>query len=246
MHSALSLQFVFSGRHFLLQALGDRALRIDLQPQRIDAEDSALVHALLRALAPWLATNRQIDAVPAYASVCLRLGPGHDALATYHRLAAALQDINQAHANIESRSAERAIKTITLSDTPGLDAEWLADRLHMSVGALLVRFCAPLYRVAQIGFRAGFPYLLGLPVELATPRRATPRSRVPAGSVAIGGAQAGIYPSAGPGGWHVIAHTEQLMFNPQGFREQAHRPCWLQPGDCVRFVQLASEHAAHA
>ena len=90
-----------------------------------------------------------------------------------------------------------------------------------------------IYRVQMIGFSPGFPYLAGLPLELHTPRRASPRLLVPAGSVAIGGQQSGIYSHNTPGGWHIIGRTPVRLFDPQ-----RNPPCLLQTGDVIRFVAI--------
>ena len=87
------------------------------------------------------------------------------------------------------------------------------------------------YVVWFLGFQPGFPYLGGLPEQLATPRRDEPRLQVPAGSVGIGGAQTGIYPLATPGGWQMIGHTPLPLFDPE--RDE---PVLLRPGDTVRFI----------
>ncbi|MFY2738778.1 5-oxoprolinase subunit PxpB [Pseudocitrobacter faecalis] len=87
------------------------------------------------------------------------------------------------------------------------------------------------YVVWFLGFQPGFPYLGGLPEQLAMPRRAEPRLLVPAGSVGIGGAQTGIYPLATPGGWQLIGQTSQPLFDPQ-----KDDPVLLRPGDTLRFV----------
>lgn len=87
------------------------------------------------------------------------------------------------------------------------------------------------YVVWFLGFQPGFPYLGGLPEQLATPRRDEPRLQVPAGSVGIGGAQTGIYPLATPGGWQLIGHTSLPLFDPH--RDE---PVLLRPGDTVRFI----------
>jgi 5-oxoprolinase (ATP-hydrolysing) subunit B len=102
----------------------------------------------------------------------------------------------------------------------GLDAEELARR-----------HAAGEYVVFFLGFQPGFAYLGGLDPALHTPRRAVPRIEVPAGSVAIGGAQTGIYPAASPGGWHLIGRTAMTLFDPA-----ATPPTLLQPGDRVRFT----------
>jgi KipI family sensor histidine kinase inhibitor len=87
------------------------------------------------------------------------------------------------------------------------------------------------HRVLVLGFQPGFAYLGGLPAALELPRRATPRVRVPAGSVAIAGRQTGMYPFATPGGWHVIGRTDARLWDPA-----ADPPARLAPGDRVRFI----------
>jgi len=87
------------------------------------------------------------------------------------------------------------------------------------------------YEVSFVGFSTCFPYLSGLPAVLATPRLAAPRKHVPAGSIAIGGAQAGVYPLASPGGWRLIGRTSLVLFDPRG-----EPPALLRMGDRVRFV----------
>lgn len=89
------------------------------------------------------------------------------------------------------------------------------------------------YRVYMLGFSPGFAYLGPLPQELHTPRRADPRPRVPAGSVAIGGEHTAIYPQASPGGWHLIGKTDLQLFEPALNGVESFR---FKPGDRVRFV----------
>jgi inhibitor of KinA len=92
------------------------------------------------------------------------------------------------------------------------------------------------YLVYFLGFSPGFPYLGDLPRELASPRLKTPRLRVPAGSVAIGGSQTGIYPVDSPGGWRLIGRTPLPLFSPE-----KDPPTLLRMGDRVRFVPITSE-----
>ncbi len=89
------------------------------------------------------------------------------------------------------------------------------------------------YLVYFLGFSPGFPYLGGMPQQIAVPRLESPRKQVPAGSVAIGGSQTGVYPLASPGGWRIIGQTPLKLFDP------AHDPpALLRMGDRVRFVPL--------
>jgi inhibitor of KinA len=92
------------------------------------------------------------------------------------------------------------------------------------------------YWVAMVGFAPGFPYLMGLPRELATPRLAKPRTLVPAGSVGIAGAQTGIYPLATPGGWNLIGRAAVRLFDPG-----IDPPVKLQVGDRVKFRAVTRE-----
>jgi KipI family sensor histidine kinase inhibitor len=89
------------------------------------------------------------------------------------------------------------------------------------------------YVVFMLGFMPGFPYLGGLPASIATPRLATPRTLVPAGSVGIAGAQTGIYPNASPGGWRLIGRTPVRLFDPR-----RSPPALLEAGEHVRFVPV--------
>ena len=85
-------------------------------------------------------------------------------------------------------------------------------------------------RVLFLGFAPGFAYLGELPEAIQVPRLATPRTRTPAGSVAIAGPMSGIYPADLPGGWRVIGRTAITVFDPHG-----DPPTFLAPGDTVRF-----------
>ncbi|WP_041609506.1 5-oxoprolinase subunit PxpB [Tolumonas auensis] len=94
------------------------------------------------------------------------------------------------------------------------------------------------YTVFFIGFQPGFAYLGGMPEQLTTPRRASPRQAVPAGSVAIGGAQTGVYPKTSPGGWQILGHTDVVLFDPT-----RDKPSLWMPGDRVKFVAVEVCHA---
>lgn len=115
----------------------------------------------------------------------------------------------------------------------GEDLTFLARDKKLEVQEVVRRHSATLYTVAFLGFAPGFPYLTGLDPALHTPRRASPRLRVSAGSVAIAGEFCGIYPQATPAGWHILGHTDVALFDPD-----RDRPALLAPGDQVRFRAL--------
>lgn len=115
----------------------------------------------------------------------------------------------------------------------GVDIAESADLLAMSVAELVRRHCARSYRAFAVGFVPGFAYLGVLDEKLQLPRRARPRERVPAGSVAIAGAQTAVYPFATPGGWRLIGSTDAELFDPD--REEA---ALIAVGDTVRFQDV--------
>ncbi len=115
----------------------------------------------------------------------------------------------------------------------GPDLEEVAQSLGLTPSKVVAEHCAHVYRVMMIGFAPGFPYIGPLPADLDLPRRSTPRSAVPAGSVAIAAGLTGIYPARLPGGWHLIGQTTLRLFDPS-----ASPPSTLAPGDGVRFVPL--------
>jgi inhibitor of KinA len=118
----------------------------------------------------------------------------------------------------------------------GLDLEMVGAARGLTADEVIALHSGVEYFVSAIGFIPGFPYLRGLPERLHTPRRPTPRTRVPAGSVAIGGAQTGIYPFDTPGGWNLIGCTPWRLFNAY-----SQAPSLLQVGDRVRFRPITPE-----
>jgi len=116
----------------------------------------------------------------------------------------------------------------------GPDLAGLARERGLSGSDLIRLHAGEPYAVFMLGFTPGFAYLGLLPEALESPRHATPRVRVPAGSVAVAGRQTAIYPVASPGGWRLIGRTSRRLFDP--FRAE---PALLAPGDRVRFVPVA-------
>jgi KipI family sensor histidine kinase inhibitor len=214
------------------EALADDAWLIHLGITA-DAATNAHVHALaarIRAQCPtWLC-----DLVPAYTS----LGVFFDSCSID---AEAARDWLQSQCSVDIATAaaqpSRIIEIpVCYGGAHGEDLDAAAAELGIAPIELTARHAASLYTVAMIGFAPGFPYLSGLDPILALPRLATPRTRVPAGSIAIGGAQTGIYPNESPGGWRLLGRTPLLLFDAQ--RDP---PSLLAPGDRVRFVAINAE-----
>lgn len=118
------------------------------------------------------------------------------------------------------------------------DGEDLAEvgrHLGLATDEVVRRHTASEYTVGFVGFAPGFAYLTDGDPVFDVPRRATPRTRIPAGSVGLAGTYSGVYPRESPGGWQLIGTTEESMWDLG--RE---RPALLQPGDRVRFVEAAA------
>ena len=205
--------------------------------------DSALIVRLGDSLDEVLAITRRleaakiqgvIDIAPAFASVAVFF----DGLQDFETCAAEVR----AALRRKVRAPKAATKPHAL-DVPvcyhpefGLDLDDVSQHCGLSPNEIVARHSAADYRVRCVGFTPGFSFLSGLPRELATPRRSTPRTGVPAGSVAIAGAQTGIYPLRSPGGWNIIGRTPLRLFDVT--REPS---ALLRTGDRVRFVAITRE-----
>lgn len=225
----------------VLEPLGEAALLLRFG-DRIDIEVNRRVHALTARLQaqrpPWLR-----ELVPAYASLALHLdldalddcAPDREADPLAIAQAWLRDALHDSPGDIALPSARAIAIPVCYGGMHGPDLVELAQHAGLSVAHAVERHCAAEYTVAMLGFAPGFPYLLGLDPALQMPRLATPRVTVPAGSVAIGGAQTGIYPRQSPGGWRIIGHTALALFDPTRAS-----PSLLQPGDRVRFVAIDS------
>ncbi len=144
------------------------------------------------------------------------------------------QLVEQAIAQPATSEPERCVEIPVHYGGP--DLERVARQSGLSPEAVIERHHQGRYRVLCLGFAPGFPYLGGLDASLATPRLATPRPRVPAGSVAIGGDHTGIYSIPSPGGWNIIGQTSTALFDPH--TADLEKMFGLRAGDRVRFVPV--------
>jgi len=136
--------------------------------------------------------------------------------------------------SLASLSPQRTIEIPVCYDAEfAMDLAGVAEAHALSADEVVRLHSNANYVVQMIGFSPGFPYLAGLPSQLHTPRRTSPRFKVPVGSVAIGGAQTGIYSLETPGGWNIIGRTPVRLFDPQ--RDSS---CLLRTGDAIRFFAI--------
>jgi KipI family sensor histidine kinase inhibitor len=216
--------------------LGDTALMLRFG-ERVDGALNARTHAHARRLAD-AALPGVLDIVPAYASVTLVLDP-RVALDEDTFLAQAL-DVLEAPAPSTPPAGRLLLVPASYGGDAGPDLADVARYANLTPDDVVLRHTAVDYLVGMLGFQPGFPYLIGLDPVLEMPRRSTPRTRVAAGSIGIGGAQTGIYPLVSPGGWQLIGRVAAPLFDPR-----ADPPTLFRPGDRVRFVAVpAAELAA--
>jgi inhibitor of KinA len=204
----------------------DRSLAL-LFGEGISLEAHAGVLAAVRALA---GLRGVVNLHPAYASVLVDFDP---------RLTHAAR-LEEEIAHALERAAQEPLPPPRTVEIPvcyggefGPDLEDVASHHGMTPERVVELHSGAAYLVYFLGFSPGFPYLGGLPDELATPRLPVPRKLVPAGSVAIGGSQTGVYPLASPGGWRLIGRTPLRLFRPDD-----PKPTLLRMGDRVLFRPL--------
>ena len=214
--------------------MGDQALVIEFG-DRIDPAQSARIATLAHRLRQSLPIG-VLDIVPAYSTLALHYDPVAVGSGTspYQALAEIIGKWLQTQA-IEASPAGRLVEIpVCYGGVFGEDIGALARMRNLSIEEVIAIHSGSDYYVHMLGFVPGFAYLGGLDARLATPRRETPRPRVPAGSVGIGGEQTGVYPLETPGGWQIIGRTPLQLFKPS-----ASQPSLLNAGDVVRFVAIS-------
>ncbi len=193
-----------------------------IEPQ-VNARAHAL-HASLVAVSP----PGLIESVPAYVSLTLYHDPATLPRADLQRIIGERLAALPTHVG---PAGQTHIIPVSYGGEDGPDLDSVAAETGLTAAQVTAEHAAGSYRVYLVGFSPGFPYLGLTPERLQVKRLATPRTRVPAGSVALAGRQTGIYPAATPGGWRLIGRTGWRFFNPA-----RQPPARLQPGDLVRFV----------
>jgi len=172
--------------------------------------------------------------VPALCGIAVHFDPDHSGLPS--SILEAFREELEASFK-EAGKYERAGRLVELpvcyDPAFGVDIEEISSRAGVPPADVQEIHSATEHRVLMVGFSPGQPYIGGLDKRLALPRRATPRTRVPAGSVGIANVQTCVYSYETPGGWHIIGRTPLTLFDPQ-----RNPPSLFAPGDRVRFVPV--------
>lgn len=215
----------FGIRNIRIRDAGDSAVLLELEPV-IDPGVNARAIGIARAIAGGRFPGVR-DVIPTYRSVAVHFDPiATDVTALTHAM------VDAADAAPEEREGALVEVPVSYGGEDGPDLRDVAAFAGLSERDVIDRHCAVEYRVFMLGFLPGYAYMGIVDEAIAAPRRVTPRTRVPAGSVAIAGRQTGIYPRQSPGGWQLIGRTSLPVFDPS--RDPA---SIFAPGDRVRFVR---------
>ncbi len=217
----------------VIRYLGDRGLLVELG-SGIDPAVNRRVQQLQQRLAHEN-IGGVVETVPAYRSLLVVYDPLQAAPEVLKRRIAGLCRFDAAAPPEEHDIFEIPV-VYGGEEGPDLDA---VSAYHGLAREDVIRLhSGRVYRVYMIGFTPGYPYMGELPEALNTPRRDTPRTHIPKGSVAIAQRQTGIYPVVSPGGWQIIGRTKVVLFDAR--RET---PSLLTMGDQVRFIPVSAEEA---
>jgi inhibitor of KinA len=218
----------------MYRLMGDRALLVELG-DGISPAVNQRVRALFLELER-LGLEGVRELIPSYRSLLAIYDPLTATLSTLKRhIEKAWERLD--HASLPSPKTMRV--PVVYGGECGPDLDWVAGHHGITPEEVIRLHTQPTYQVYLIGFTPGYPYMGELPDALVTPRRDTPRAKVPRGSVGIAQKQTGIYPVASPGGWQIIGRTPLALFDPK-----RRPPSALEMGDLVQFYAITAQEMA--
>lgn len=216
---------------FTVCPVGDTGLLVSFE-QRIAQSVGAAVAALNARVAAAVIPG-VVETVPAFATLLIFYDP---LVTEYDAVADAVQKLAQAPGGDTAAGEGRLVEIpVCYGGTFGPDLPFVAEHAGLTEKEVIELHAGREYRIYMLGFLPGFPYLGGLDERLFTPRLASPRTAIPAGSVGIGGEQTGVYPIASPGGWQLIGRTPLKLFDPSSGRLP------YAAGDRIRFCPITQD-----
>jgi inhibitor of KinA len=211
--------------------MGDRALIVELGDDIDRAVNQKVRELFLRIEKEQIQGIK--DLVPSYRSVTVVYDP---LTIPQLNLQTRIKDL-WARADASNLPKPKVLKVpVVYGGVRGPDLEWVASYHHLSPQDVINLHTQPTYQVYMIGFTPGYPYMGEVPEAISTPRRETPRTVVPRGSVAIAQRQTGIYPVQSPGGWQILGWTPLKLFDAGKWP-----PSLLEMGDFVRFFAIIED-----
>jgi len=212
-------------------ASGDRMVLVEF-PEEISQEVNSQVHEMA-AVVETTRIPGVVEWVPAYRTLGIVYNPMET---SFRSLIESLEQIEGLGGQAQAGRSRRIEIPVSYGGEMGPDLDFVAQHNQLTTDEVIRLHTASEYLVYLLGFTPGFPYLGGMAPEIAAPRLEEPRSHVPAGSVAIGGSQTGIYPIESPGGWRIIGRTPLKLFDLR-----RNSPFLLKAGDSVRFRSITLE-----
>lgn len=211
-----------------IQVFGDRGMRIQLGDS-ISNETNEKI----RSLTALLETENipgVIEWIPTYTAVSIYYDPS---LISYESLANRMKPLTEKISHIDLPPADVIKIPVYYGGEYGPDLRVVAEHNQLSVEEVINIHTRTDYLIYMMGFAPGFPYLGGMDEKISTPRLASPRAKIPAGSVGIAGSQTGIYPMETPGGWQIIGRTPLKLYDPV-----SNPPILLRAGNYIRFTPV--------
>jgi len=218
----------------MIEAAGEDALLIrfgDAIDSALPAQIADLCQRIEALELPWL-----VDLVPSYTTLLVIYDPiTINVLDAKARLRPLLSETPSADQTKAEAADSRLIELpVYYSEETGPDLAWIAEQKGLSVQQVIDRHTADTYQVYAIGFAPGFGFMGQVDPSIACPRKDTPRTKVPAGSVGIANQQTAVYPKTSPGGWQLIGRCPTVLFDEENLS-------LLKAGDRVRFVSISRE-----
>jgi inhibitor of KinA len=214
-----------------IKPIGDQGFLVEFEQEISPIIHSKIIY-LYRTLKASKLSN-QLELVPSYSSLLVLF---HPFLVSYKKLEKQIYQSMKDYRNEEKQQGQLFHIPVCYEADFGQDMETVCKHTGYTREEIIGLHTAPQYLIYMLGFLPGFPYLGGLDKTLNTPRLANPRTKIPAGSVGIGGAQTGIYPLESPGGWQLIGRTPVKTYDANRYD-----PILFKAGDSISFVSITKQ-----
>lgn len=210
---------------------GDSALLIEFGKD-INPETNRKITALVQLMREQHIEGI-VDVIPAFCSLLINYDPR---VLSYEELKERMEHLLKMEAKTEATRKRIFGIPVCYGGEYGPDIENIAEHAGLSVEEVIKIHSSKDYLIYMLGFLPGFTYLGGLDERIHTPRLASPRLKIRAGSVGIGGSQTGIYPLDSPGGWQLMGMTPVRTYDPE-----RQTPILVEAGDYIRFIPIDEE-----
>ena len=210
---------------------GDSALLIEFGKE-INPETNRKITALVQLMREQHIEGI-VDVIPAFCSLLINNDPR---VLSYEELKERMEHLLKMETKTEATRKRIFEIPVCYGGEYGPDIENIAEHAGLSIEEVIKIHSSKDYLIYMLGFLPGFTYLGGLDERIHTPRLASPRLKIRAGSVGIGGSQTGIYPLDSPGGWQLMGMTPVRTYDPE-----RQTPILVEAGDYIRFIPIDKE-----